>query len=118
MDVRVDFYLQTIKTLFRDNALAGSAMTWRGLRVDPASITGTALMTVEAERDDISGNGQTHAAHCLCPNIPADLREHHFEPRIGHLGMFYGQCWRSNILPRFRRFVRRRPCSVGFDGPR
>jgi len=108
MDVPAELYLQTIETLFRDNALAGGAMMWRGLRVDPAAIAETALMTVEAERDDISGNGQTHAAHRLCPNIPADLREHHFEPRIGHLGMFHGRCWRNNILPRFRRFVRRR----------
>ncbi|MGB8275278.1 MAG: polyhydroxyalkanoate depolymerase [Alphaproteobacteria bacterium] len=106
MDLPAELYLETIRALFCDHLLARGEMTWRGVAVDPAAITRTALMTVEAERDDISGNGQTEAAHGLCPNIPDGLRERHFEPRIGHLGMFHGRCWRSHVLPRFHRFIR------------
>jgi poly(3-hydroxybutyrate) depolymerase len=95
--------------LFRDNALAQGTMTWRGRPIEPAAISDIALMTVEAGHDDISGNGQTQAAHRLCASLPAELREHRFEPMIGHLGMFHGRCWRNRILPAFRRFVRRLP---------
>jgi poly(3-hydroxybutyrate) depolymerase len=107
MDVPAELYLETMRTLFCENAAARGTMTWRGLPIDLAAITGTALMTVEAGRDDISGNGQTEAAHRLCPNIPPDSRAHHFEPGIGHLGMFHGRAWREHILPSFRRFIRR-----------
>ena len=47
----------------------------RGAPVDPGAIEKTALMTVEGERDDICGIGQTEAAHLLCRNLaPAKQR--------------------------------------------
>jgi len=64
-----------------------------------------ALMTIEGELDDISGNGQTEAAHALCVNIPARRREHFLAPGVGHYGIFSGRRWREMIYPRVREFL-------------
>ena len=71
MDLPAEFYLQTIETVFQDHALPDGVMMHRGEQVDCGAIHDTALMTVEGEKDDICGLGQTEAAHDLCPNIPA-----------------------------------------------
>ena len=70
MDLAAEFYLQTVETVFIRHALPKGEMTHRGQPVDPGKIRRVALMTVEGEHDDISGVGQTEAAHELCPNIP------------------------------------------------
>lgn len=106
MDLPAELYLQTMRALFVDDALATGRLTWRNRRVEPAAIRDIALMTVEAEHDDISGPGQTRAAHALCPDIPDRLRRHHVEPEAGHLGMFHGRRWRRHVLPRLRAFIR------------
>jgi poly(3-hydroxybutyrate) depolymerase len=106
MNLPAELYLQTVRTLFQDDALAAGRMRWRGVPVDPGAIRDTGLMTVEAERDDISGRGQTRVAHDLCPQISPGRRLHHEEPDVGHLGMFCGRRWRASILPRLRRFIR------------
>ena len=72
MDLTAEFYLQTVETVFVRHALPKGEMTHRGRTVDPAAIRRVALLTVEGENDDISGVGQTEAAHELCVNIPAD----------------------------------------------
>jgi poly(3-hydroxybutyrate) depolymerase len=106
MSVPAELYLQTVRTLFGDDALAAGRMRWRGGPVDPAAIRDTGLMTVEGGRDDISGHGQTRVAHDLCSQIPCGRRLHHKEPDVGHLGMFCGRRWRASVLPRLRRFIR------------
>src|SRR5919106_1711610 len=106
MSVPAELYLQTVRTLFGDDALAAGRMRWRSTPVDPAAIRDTGLMTVEGGRDDISGHGQTRVAHDLCLQIPPGRRLHHDEPDVGHLGMFHGRCWRASVLPRLRRFIR------------
>lgn len=107
MNVPAELYLDTMRALFRDHLLATGRMTWRGRRVDPAAIRDIALMTVEAGRDDISGRGQTHVAHALCPRLPDALRSRLDVPEIGHLGLFHGEAWRRVVLPRLRDFIRR-----------
>ena len=108
MDLCAEFYLQTVKTVFQDYALPkGEMVWWDGEKVEPAAISNMALMTVEGERDDICGIGQTRAAHDLCVNIPADLREHYEQPAVGHYGIFNGRKWREQIAPRFKDFIRR-----------
>jgi poly(3-hydroxybutyrate) depolymerase len=106
MSLPAELYLQTIHALFRDDPLPRGCMRWRGLPVDLLAIRDTALMTVEAGRDDVSGPCQTRVAHDLCPRIPHGRRLHHDEPDVGHLGMFYGRRWRGSVLPRLRRFIR------------
>jgi poly(3-hydroxybutyrate) depolymerase len=105
MDIAAEFYLQTVDTVFVRHALPKGEMTHRGEPVDPASIKHVALMTVEGEHDDISGVGQTQAAHRLCVNIPADLKTHWLQPGVGHYGVFNGSRFRSEITPRIADFV-------------
>ncbi len=94
------------ETVFQTHALPRGAMVSRGREIDPAAITETALMTVEGELDDISGIGQTRAAHDLCVNIPGHRKRHWEQPGVGHYGIFTGQRWREQILPRVRDFLR------------
>jgi poly(3-hydroxybutyrate) depolymerase len=63
-------------------------------------------MTVEGEFDDISGHGQTAAAHALCQRVPDDRRRHHQQAGVGHFGMFAGPHWFNEVAPRVRDFVR------------
>ncbi|MSO76253.1 MAG: polyhydroxyalkanoate depolymerase [Alphaproteobacteria bacterium] len=107
MDLAADYYLQTIKTVFIEHALPRGEMRWdEGIRVEPRAIAKTALMTVEGELDDISGLGQTRAAHALCTAIPDEHRVHYMQPGVGHFGIFNGRRWRTEILPRVREFIR------------
>ena len=106
MDLDAAFYLQTIRVAFQDHALPRGTWVSRGRAVDPGAIRSTALMTVEGELDDISGVGQTFAAHALCANLPADRRRHWLQKNVGHYGIFNGRRWRDEILPQIRGFVR------------
>src|SRR5690606_27517444 len=106
MDLTAEFYLQTIQTVFQEHALPRGRMVHRGVRVEPAAIRKTALMTVEGERDDISGVGQTRAAHDLTPGIPDERRAHWLQPGVGHFGIFNGRRWREEIRPRVSAFIR------------
>jgi len=106
MDLSAEFYLQTIDTVFIKHALPKGEMMHRGERIDPSQIKRVALMTIEGENDDISGLGQTAAAHRLCPNIPADKQEHYMQPDVGHYGVFNGSRFRSDIAPRMAAFMR------------
>jgi poly(3-hydroxybutyrate) depolymerase len=105
MDLTAEFYLQTVDTVFVKHALPKGEMTHRGVPVDPSRIRRVALMTVEGERDDISGVGQTEAAHRLCVNIPADRKAHYLAPGVGHYGVFNGSRFRSQIVPRIAEFI-------------
>jgi len=106
MDLTAEFFLENVKTVFQESALAKGLMTWRDQAVDLAAISRTALFTVEAELDDISGPGQTRAAHELAVNIPSAQRAHHTQSGIGHFSLFHGDCWRTEIMPRVRDFIR------------
>jgi poly(3-hydroxybutyrate) depolymerase len=105
MDLTAEFYLQTVDTVFVRHALPKGEMKHRGEPVDPAAIRNVALLTVEGENDDISGVGQTQAAHNLCVNIPADMRAHYLQPAVGHYGVFNGSRFRSEIVPRIVDFI-------------
>jgi len=104
MDLTAEFYLQTIQVVFKEHSLPRGQWISRGRRIDPAAIE-TALMTVEGELDDISGVGQTKAAHALTPNIPGARHSHWEQPRVGHYGIFNGRRWREQIMPRVRAFI-------------
>jgi poly(3-hydroxybutyrate) depolymerase len=105
MDLAAEFYLQTVDTVFVRHALPKGEMTHRGTRVDPAKIRRVALFTIEGEKDDISGVGQTEAAHRLCVNIPADRKVHYLALGVGHYGVFNGTRFRAEIAPRIADFV-------------
>ncbi|RJT34103.1 polyhydroxyalkanoate depolymerase [Mesorhizobium waimense] len=105
MDLTAEFYLQTVDTVFVRHALPRGEMMHRGDLVDTSAIRNVALFTVEGENDDISGLGQTQAAHDLCVNIPADRHAHYMQPAVGHYGVFNGSRFRSEIVPRIADFI-------------
>ncbi|GEO83015.1 polyhydroxyalkanoate depolymerase [Pararhodospirillum oryzae] len=105
MDLPAEFFLQTVERIFKNHELAEGKLVVDNRRVDPGAITDVYLMTVEGERDDITGPGQTSAAHALCANLPEPLRRHHLQPKVGHYGIFNGRRWREDILPHVRKFI-------------
>ncbi|MFO0993742.1 MAG: polyhydroxyalkanoate depolymerase [Hyphomicrobiales bacterium] len=106
MDLTAEFYLQTVEKVFIRHDLPKGTFTHRGVPVNPKAITKTALMTVEGEKDDISGVGQTQAAHDLAVNIPPEKKRHHLQLGVGHYGVFNGGRFRSDIVPRLVDFIR------------
>ncbi|NIK48207.1 polyhydroxyalkanoate depolymerase [Variibacter gotjawalensis] len=106
MDLTAEFYLQTVDTVFCKHALPKGEMMYRDEKVDPSKIRNVALLTVEGELDDISGVGQTEAAHRLCSNLPPSKKQHHLQPAVGHYGVFNGSRFRKEIVPRIEAFVR------------
>lgn len=106
LDMPAEYYLDTVKAVFQDFALPKGRMHVRGELVRPQAVREAALLTVEGELDDISGNGQTEAAHALCLNIPRERRAHFVAPGVGHYGIFSGRRWRETVFPRVRDFIR------------
>ncbi|VFU07354.1 polyhydroxyalkanoate depolymerase [Methylocella tundrae] len=104
MDLTAEFYLQTVDTVFVKHALPKGEMTHHGAKVDFAAIHRVALMTVEGENDDISGAGQTLAAHDLCYNLPASMKADYLQEKVGHYGVFNGSRFRNQIVPRILDF--------------
>ena len=107
LDMPAEYYLDTIKTVFQDFALVNG--TWRVGKelVRPQDIRTTALLTVEGELDDISGAGQTRAAHDLCTGVPKARQFHYDAIGTGHYGIFSGRRWREQVYPAVSAFIAR-----------
>jgi poly(3-hydroxybutyrate) depolymerase len=105
MDLTAEYYLQTIDVVFQQHALPEGRMRHRGHQVDTRAITDTALLTIEGELDDISGVGQTQAAHELFCNVPDNKRADYVQAGAGHYGVFNGSRWRAEIAPRIKDFI-------------
>lgn len=106
MDLTEEFYVQTLREVFQEYSLAKGTLMHEGALVRPEAITKTALLTVEGENDDISGIGQTQAAHDICANIPERMRRDYIQPGVGHYGVFNGRRFKTEIYPRMREFIR------------
>lgn len=116
LDMDADYYLDTIRTVFQEFRLVHG--TWDVAnpegeleRVRPQDIRTTAHLTVEGELDDISGAGQTEAAHVLCHNVPKSRQKHIEVKGAGHYGIFSGRRWREIVYPQVRDFIKQ------FDEP-
>jgi poly(3-hydroxybutyrate) depolymerase len=105
LDMPAEYYLDTIKTVFQDFALVNGTWEVRGELVRPQDITTSALLTIEGELDDISGAGQTKAAHELCTGIPKARQFHYDVEGAGHYGIFSGRRWREKVYPEVRDFI-------------
>ncbi len=106
LDMPAEFYLETINKVFQTFDLPRGAMDLCGEHVNPATIRATALLTIEGEEDDITGQGQTHIAHALCSGLAAGRKERYTAPGVGHFGVFSGSKFRLNVAPVIRRFIR------------
>ncbi len=107
LDLPAEYYLETIKTVFQEFRLPQGTWDVEGKRVKPQDIRTVALFTVEGELDDISGAGQTRAAHDLCTGLPANMKEEYVAQGCGHYGIFSGRKWRDLICPRVIDFIAR-----------
>jgi poly(3-hydroxybutyrate) depolymerase len=105
LDLTEEFYLQTIEIVFQKHLLPRGLLEHRGRRVRPELIKDIALMTVEGEKDDISGVGQTQAAHRICSGIPDRLKVDYVQPEVGHYGVFNGRRFREQAYPKMRDFI-------------
>jgi poly(3-hydroxybutyrate) depolymerase len=111
MDLPAEYYLQTIRVVFQEHLLPRGMMVHRDRMVRPEAIRKTALLTVEGERDDISGPGQTQATHDLVINLPESMQMDYVQAKVGHYGVFNGKRWHNEIAPRVTDFIRK------FDRP-
>lgn len=105
MDLAGDYFLQTVDKVFKKHLIPQNKMNYHGNMLDFLSIKDTGLMTIEGENDDITGVGQTQAAHRICKNIPDSKRDHLLIREVGHYGVFSGSRWREFIYPRIRSFI-------------
>jgi poly(3-hydroxybutyrate) depolymerase len=105
LDMPAEYYLDTIKTVFQDFALVQGTWKVGDQLVRPQDITGSALLTIEGELDDISGAGQTRAAHSLCTGVPKSRAFHYDVAGAGHYGIFSGRRWRDLVYPQVRGFI-------------
>ncbi|MBX3664237.1 MAG: polyhydroxyalkanoate depolymerase [Burkholderiales bacterium] len=104
-DLSADFYLETVRLVFQEHALALGRLQYRGRLIDPKAIRRTALLTVEGERDDICALGQTLAAQDLCSKLPQYLRTHYVQAGVGHYGVFSGRRWEAQVYPAVRDVI-------------
>ncbi len=105
LDMPAEYYLDTIRIVFQEFALPRGKWKVKGEPVNPAAIKKTALMSIEGELDDISGLGQTAAAHELCTGIPKAKHQHLTVKGAGHYGIFSGRRWREVVYPDVRDFI-------------
>ncbi|MEZ5657392.1 MAG: polyhydroxyalkanoate depolymerase [Burkholderiaceae bacterium] len=117
LDMPAEYYLDTIRTVFQEHLLPRGLwdvhFDGRSYRIDPSKITKVALFTVEGELDDISGPGQTQAAHKLCTGIPKEHQRDLVAEGAGHYGIFSGRRWREIIRPEVTRFINEHRTRIG-----
>ena len=104
-DLPAEFYLETVRNVFQEHHLARGVYTYRNRKVDPRAIRKTSLLTVEGERDDICGLGQTMAAQDLCSSIKPFRKKHYVQAGVGHYGVFSGTRWQTQIYPVVRNTI-------------
>ena len=105
LDLTAEFYLETVRIVFQEYALAAGTLKFRDEPVEPRAIKRTALFTVEGEKDDICAVGQTLAAQELCSGIRPYRKRHHMQPGVGHYGVFSGKKWEAQIYPLLKNVI-------------
>jgi poly(3-hydroxybutyrate) depolymerase len=113
LDMPAEYYLDTIRTVFQDFALVNGSWRVDGHLVRPQDITSSALLTIEGELDDISGAGQTRAAHDLCTGVPKTRQFHYDVAGAGHYGIFSGRRWREKVYPVVCDFIASHQADAG-----
>ena len=104
-DLPSEFYLETVQKVFQEHHLSRGIYTWRNRIVDTRAIRKTSLLTVEGERDDICGLGQTLAAQDLMSSVKPFRKKHYVQAGVGHYGVFSGSRWANQIYPMVRNTI-------------
>ena len=105
LDLSAEFYLETVRLVFQEHALALGQLTYENQKIEPAAIKRTMLFTVEGEKDDICAVGQTLAAHDLCTSLRPSRKRHHMQAGVGHYGVFSGRTWQNTRSTRWWKNV-------------
>jgi len=116
LDLPAEYYMDCINIVFKQHLLPRGLWRVRGQRVAPEALRSSALLTIEGELDDISGLGQTRAAHDLCTGIAEVRKQHLVVEGAGHYGIFSGRRWREHVYPRVRDFIASANEAVADDG--
>ncbi len=106
LDMTEAYFLETLRVIFQEQRLARGTWKIDGRRIRGSALTSTALCTVEGARDDITGAGQTHAAHAVCSAVPDALRMRLTVADCDHYDLFTGPRWRETIHPALSTFWR------------
>jgi poly(3-hydroxybutyrate) depolymerase len=117
LDMPAEYYLDTIKVVFQDFSLVNGTWEIDGQLVCPQDITTSAMLTIEGELDDISGAGQTKAAHGLCTGVPASRKFHYDVEGAGHYGIFSGRRWREKVYPVLKDFIAQHQVALSTAAP-
>ncbi len=105
MDMTAEFYLSTVKRIYKDREIAQNQFSINGHKVDLGKIKKTAVKTVEGGRDDITAPGQCIAALDLLTGLKPSQKAHYIDPIAGHYGIFSGKAWRNDIRPVVLEFI-------------
>lgn len=106
MDLPAEFYIDTIRKVFLMHRLPNRNMMYRDEVIDTSVVKDVALLTIEGENDDITGKGQTQAAHSVLDGIPENKKMHYEQPDVGHYGIFNGRRFRDEVSMVIRKFIR------------
>lgn len=106
LDLDAAYYIETIEEVFQKFTLAKGEMVMEGQLIVPSRIQDIALLTIEGEKDDIAGIGQTQAAQDLCSGLPDKLKRHWEVPEVGHYGVFSGSTFRRKVAPEIAAWQR------------
>lgn len=93
------YHLETLSRVFQSHPLATNTWQHRGAHVSLHDIRKTKLLTIEGERDDICGRGQTDAAIALCVNLEDEHKRSVLIKNAGHYGAFQGKAFTKQGLP-------------------
>lgn len=107
LDMPAEYYLETIEKVFMQPQLALGELELCGQRVNPGAVRRTALLTIEGDKDDITGLGQTHAAQTLCSALPRSKRKTFTVEGVGHYGAFSGSKFKAQTVPVIAEFIRK-----------
>jgi poly(3-hydroxybutyrate) depolymerase len=105
LDMPAEYYIDCVRIVFQEYLLARGLWDVEGVRVRPEAIHDMDLLTIEGELDDISGLGQTRAAHTLCTGILPARKHHITVEKVGHYGIFSGRRWRESVYPQVKQFI-------------
>jgi poly(3-hydroxybutyrate) depolymerase len=96
LDLDAIYYTETLQAVFQEHSLPKMEIKYNGEKIPFDSTDHFRLMTIEGEKDDISGIGQTEAAHSLYKN--SKDQKYYLCKDVGHYGLFSGKRWRNEIF--------------------
>jgi poly(3-hydroxybutyrate) depolymerase len=104
-DIAGAAFTESISAIYHDRVLWSGGLQVGGKRIRPQTVRDLALVTVEAEGDDITAPGQTVAAHRLFARVPDRRREHLLIDDGCHFSPFHGKAAREDVVPALAAFM-------------